>query len=72
MYSYSFNGLIDLPAFGKYAAGGRSTVHGDVSFRQPVTKEQLQEVIAKEKAKRLGCDPAGITYVDFTYTELPA
>lgn len=66
MHSYSFNGLVDLPR------GARSTVDGDVSFRQPVTKEQLQSVIATEKAKRFGCDPTEVVFVDFTYTEIPA
>lgn len=71
MYRYSFNGLVDLPAFGKYASGGRSTVNGDFSVPHPITERQLKTAIANEKAKQLGCDAAGITFVHFTYTELP-
>lgn len=72
MHRYTFNGLIDIPAFGKYASGGRATVNGDISLPQPITEGQLKAVIVNEKAKQLGCDAAGITFVDFTYTKLPA
>lgn len=70
-YHYSFTGLVELPAFGKYASGGRSAVHGHIGVPHPITEDQLKTVITKEEAKKFGCDPDGITFVRFTYTEIP-
>ncbi|MEU7240306.1 hypothetical protein [Streptomyces sparsogenes] len=74
MYHYTVNALYALPAFGKYAAGGRGNCNGSFGSETPLTEEQLKTVVADWAANKAGkgCDPGGITFIEFSYTELAA
>ena len=69
-YIYAVNVLLELPAHGKYAAGGRAALKGEVDSEQPFTEEGLRHAIALGQAQRIGCDPAGIKFLEFAYTAL--
>lgn len=70
-YLYAVNALLELPAHGKYA-GGRGHVNGHINSDQPFTEHGLRDAIAKHEAAKKGCDPNGITFVEFTFTDLSA
>ncbi|MFD8088653.1 hypothetical protein [Streptomyces malaysiensis] len=73
MYHYTVNALYTLPAFGKHA-GGRGTCNGSFDTNGAATEEQLKTVVANWAANKAGqgCDPNGITFIEFSYTELAA
>lgn len=69
---YAVNVLLELPAHGKYGAGGRAHLKGDIESESPFTECGLRQVIAKSVADEKGCDADGITFVEFSYVELSA
>lgn len=73
MYHYTVNALYELPAHGKYA-GGRGTCNGSFDANNPLPENELKSVVADWAAKKAGpgCDPNGITFIEFSYTELAA
>ncbi|MFD8949434.1 hypothetical protein ACFV0B_11325 [Streptomyces xanthophaeus] len=66
--TYFVDLLMELPAHGRYAAGGRRHVSGDLTTDQPVSSEQLQQIVIRSEADRKGFDPAGVRVLEFTYT----
>ncbi|KOU17039.1 hypothetical protein [Streptomyces sp. WM6349] len=66
--TYFVDLLMELPAHGGKPAGGRRHVYGDLTTPEPVTSEQLQDIVIRSEADRKGFDPAGVRVVEFTYT----
>lgn len=71
MHRYTFTALIEIPAHGKYAAGGRADLNGEITSEAPMREADIKHAIAFKKADQRGCDANGITFLDFTCTELP-
>lgn len=69
-HRYAWNVLIELPAHGKYAAGGRADLRGETHAAGPMSEAGIKYLIARDVAADKGCDIDGIAFIQFTYTEL--
>lgn len=67
-HCYAVNALIEFPVNGTTA---RATRSGHIDAALPATEEGLRGAIADQIAERHGCRPGEVTFVEFTFTELP-
>ncbi|CAL9664691.1 hypothetical protein SUDANB1_07150 [Streptomyces sp. enrichment culture] len=68
MPSYAVNALIEFPVNGTTA---RATRSGHINTALPATEEGLRGAIATQVAEQRNCRPDEVTFVEFTFTELP-
>lgn len=68
-HQYLVNAVLDLPARGRYA-GSRGHISGHIDSERPFTEQELRDAVAKNEAAAKGCDPNGITFVTFAFTDL--
>lgn len=67
-HSYAVNALIEFPANGTV---GRATRRGHIDTALPATEDGLRGAIAQQAAEERDCRPDQISFVEFTFTELP-
>lgn len=68
MPSYAVNALIEFPCNGSTA---RATRSGHIDAALPASEEGLRGAIAAQFAEQRGCRPDQVTFVEFTFTEIP-
>ncbi|MFJ8594845.1 hypothetical protein [Streptomyces sp. NPDC093598] len=67
-HCYAVNALVEFPVSGTTA---RATRYGRIDSNLPATEEGLRRAIAGQVAEQRGCRPEQVTFVEFTFTELP-
>lgn len=68
MPSYAVNALIEFPVNGTTA---RATRNGHIDAVLPATEEGLRGAIAAQVAGQRGCRADQVTFIEFTFTEIP-
>lgn len=69
MPSYVVNSLIEFPANGATARGTRE---GHIDTTLPATADGLRGAIAADVGEEFGVEPDQVTFIEFTFTEIPA
>jgi hypothetical protein len=67
-HCYAVNALVEFPHHGTTA---RATRYGHIDAVLPATEEDLRGAIAGQVAEQRDCRPDAVTFVEFTFTELP-
>lgn len=67
-YTYAVNALVEFPVNG---SKGRATRSGHLDAKFPLDEDDLKTLIATQVAKKNGCLVKQVTFVDFTFTEIP-
>jgi hypothetical protein len=67
-HSYAVNALIEFPHKGTTA---RATRNGHIDTALPATEEGLRGAIAAHVAEQRGIHLDEVTFVEFTFTEIP-
>lgn len=68
MPSYVVNSLIEFPVNGATARGTRS---GHIDTTLPASADGLRGAIAAHISREFGVEPNQVTFVEFTFTEIP-
>ena len=68
MPTYVVNSLIEFPVNG---STGRGTRNGHIDTRLPADADGLRAAIAASVGEEFGVEPDRVTFVEFTFTEIP-
>jgi hypothetical protein len=68
LHTYVVNSLIEFPVNGSTARGTRN---GHIDTQLPASADGLRGAIASHVAAEFGVEPDQVTFVEFTFTEIP-
>lgn len=67
-HTYVVNSLIEFPCNGSTARGTRK---GHIDTQLPASADGLRGAIAAHVSAEFGVEPEQVTFVEFTFTEIP-